>query len=109
MSTFFTAAFGFVVLAALLDIAANMALTQSHGFTRKRWGFSAIFLVLAAFTLLAQAVKTMDLAIAYASWGAIGILGTALGGYVFFKQKLKPIGWLGIFTVIAAVIVMKTA
>ena len=66
-------------------------------------------LVMLAFTLLAQAVKEIDLAIAYASWGAIGILGTAIGGAVLFKQKLKPIGWFGLFIVIAAVVVMKTA
>ncbi|USD59565.1 ligand-binding protein SH3 [Vibrio sp. SCSIO 43140] len=101
--------FGYVVLAALLDVAANMALSKSEGFKKRKWGFSAIALVLLAFTLLAQAVKGIDLAIAYASWGAIGILGTALGGYLLFNQKLKKIGWAGIFTVIAAIIVLKTA
>ena len=86
-----------------------MALAQSNGFQQRRWGFTAIGLVLAAFTMLAQAVKGMDLAMAYASWGAIGIFGTAVGGALFFKQRLKPIGWVGIAIVIAAVIVMKTA
>jgi spermidine export protein MdtI len=109
MQAFLTISFGYVVLAALLDIVANMSLTQSRGFQNKGWGVLAIVLVLAAFTLLAQAVKEIDLAIAYASWGAIGILGTALGGRIIFKQKLKPIGWVGIFTVIASVIIMKTA
>ena len=59
--------------------------------------------------LYVQAVKEIDLAVAYASWGAIGILGTAIGGSLLFKQKLKPIGWIGIAVVIAAVVVMKTA
>ncbi|MGL6312474.1 SMR family transporter [Vibrio sp. WXL103] len=109
MNSIFNIYFGFVLIAALLDIAANMSLSKSNGFENKKWGFSAILLVLAAFTLLAQAVKGMDLAIAYATWGAIGILGTALGGYFLLNQKLKPIGWVGIFTVIAAIIVLKTA
>ncbi|WP_104025509.1 SMR family transporter [Vibrio hyugaensis] len=109
MSQFFTVSFGFVVMAALVDIMANMALTRSKGFKHRGWGITAIVLVMAAFTLLAQAVKEIDLAIAYASWGAIGILGTAIGGTLLFKQKLKPIGWFGIFVVIAAVVVMKTA
>ncbi|BCV36475.1 MULTISPECIES: multidrug/spermidine efflux SMR transporter subunit MdtI [Shewanella] len=109
MNQFLTLSFGYVVLAALIDIAANMALTRSNGFKRKLWGVLAILLVLSAFTLLAQAVKEIDLAIAYASWGAIGILGTAIGGALLFKQRLKPIGWVGIAVVIAAVIVMKTA
>ncbi|EDP58785.1 SMR family transporter [Vibrio sp. AND4] len=109
MSQFYTLSFGFVVIAALVDIMANMALTRSKGFKHKGWGMAAIVLVMLAFTLLAQAVKEIDLAIAYASWGAIGILGTAIGGAVLFKQKLKPIGWFGLFIVIAAVVVMKTA
>ena len=109
MSQFYTLSFGFVVIAALVDIMANMALTHSKGFKHKGWGMAAIVLVMLAFTLLAQAVKEIDLAIAYASWGAIGILGTAVGGAVLFKQKLKPIGWFGLFIVIAAVVVMKTA
>ncbi|MCT8981596.1 SMR family transporter [Shewanella algae] len=108
MNQFLTLSFGYVVLAALIDIAANMALTRSNGFKRKLWGALAILLVLSAFTLLAQAVKEIDLAIAYASWGAIGILGTAIGGALLFKQRLKPIGWVGIAVVIAAVITMKT-
>ncbi|MCE9785003.1 SMR family transporter [Shewanella algae] len=109
MDQFLTLSFGYVVLAALIDIAANMVLTRSNGFKRKLWGALAILLVLSAFTLLAQAVKEIDLAIAYASWGAIGILGTAIGGALLFKQRLKPIGWVGIAVVIAAVITMKTA
>lgn len=109
MNQFLTLSFGYVVLAALIDIAANLALTRSNGFKRKLWGALAILLVLSAFTLLAQAVKEIDLAIAYASWGAIGILGTAIGGALLFKQRLKPIGWVGIAVVIAAVITMKTA
>ncbi|GAL18689.1 spermidine export protein MdtI [Vibrio maritimus] len=109
MNAIFNIFFGYVVLAALLDVAANLALSKSDGFKKTTWGIVAIACVLTAFTLLAQAVKGIDLAIAYASWGAIGILGTALGGYLLFNQKLKKIGWVGIFTVIAAIIVLKTA
>ncbi|MFW1276305.1 SMR family transporter, partial [Vibrio parahaemolyticus] len=53
MSQFFTMSFGFVVMAALVDIMANMALTRSKGFKYKGWGIAAIVLVLTAFTLLA--------------------------------------------------------
>ncbi|QUJ67559.1 ligand-binding protein SH3 [Photobacterium sp. GJ3] len=109
MNQFFTLSFGFVLLAAIVDIAANMALTRSDGFKHRLWGATSIVLVLTAFTLLVQAVKEIDLAVAYASWGAIGILGTAIGGSVLFKQRLTPLGWAGIFVVIAAVVVMKTA
>ncbi len=52
MSQFFTVSFGFVVMAALVDIMANMALTRSKGFKHKRWGITAIVLVMAALPCL---------------------------------------------------------
>ncbi|EOY4240159.1 SMR family transporter [Campylobacter upsaliensis] len=99
----------YVVLAALLDIVANLALNKSNGFRNLKWGLLSILLVWLAFYLLALSLEGMKLAIAYTLWGSIGILGTTLGGWYFFKQKLKPIGWLGIFIIIIAVITLKTA
>ena len=65
-----------VLGAALLDVVANMAINRSLGFRHKGWGLLGILLVLCAFTLLSEAVSTgrIDLAVAYATWGAIGIL-----------------------------------
>ena len=99
----------YVVLAALLDIVANLALNKSNGFRNFKWGLLSILFVWFAFYLLALSLEGMKLAIAYTLWGSIGILGTTLGGWYFFKQKLKPIGWVGIFIIIIAVITLKTA
>ncbi|KIA80508.1 SMR family transporter [Chromobacterium amazonense] len=98
----------FVLASALIEVGANLMLEKSDGFRRKLWGIGAILLVWLAFALLGQAVKGMDLAIAYALWGSIGILGTAIGGRLLYKQKLKPIGWAGIGIVAAAVVTLST-
>ena len=66
-------------------------------------------MVWVAFALLGQAVRGIDLAVAYALWGALGIIGTAIGARVFFGQKLKPLGWLGMAVVISSVVVLTTA
>ncbi|RDK04259.1 DMT family transporter [Paraburkholderia lacunae] len=94
---------------AAIDIAANMMLEKSDGFRRIRWGFGAVVLLWIAFALLGQAVKGMDLAVAYAMWGAIGITGTAICGRLFYQHRLKPIGWIGILLVTVAVIVLSVA
>ena len=64
-----------------------------------------------AFTLLSEAVSSgkIDLAVAYATWGAIGIVGTALGGLLFFGERLKPIGWGGMMVMALAVVMLTTA
>jgi len=67
--------------------------------------------LLCAFTLLSEAVSTgkIDLAVAYATWGAIGILGTALGGLLLFGERLRPVGWLGMVVMAVAVALLTTA
>lgn len=72
-----TLALFFVICSALIDVAANMMVAKSEGFRRWRWGVGAIVMVWIAFALLGQAVCYMDLATAYAMWGAIGVIGTA--------------------------------
>ncbi|TLD85339.1 multidrug efflux SMR transporter [Helicobacter sp. MIT 11-5569] len=99
----------YVILAAILDIIANLTLNKSDGFRNLKWGILSVLLVWLAFYLLALSLEGMKLAVAYTLWGSIGILGTTIGGWVFFKQKLKPIGWIGIFIIILAVITLKTA
>ena len=51
----------------------------------------------------------MELPVAYTLWGAIGILGTVIGGYYWFAQRLKPIGFVGIALVLIAVYLLHFA
>ncbi len=97
-----------IVFSGILDVLANLCLQKSNGFKNLIWGISALVLVDVAFLLLAYAVCLgIALPIAYTLWGAIGILGSVLGGYVFFKQKLKPIGYVGVVLVISAVLLLN--
>lgn len=103
-------AFFFVVLSAFLDIIANLALAKSNGFKNLAWGFLALLCVVAAFLCLAFALDFgIELPVAYTLWGAIGILGTVIGGYILFRQKLKPIGYLGVALVLVAVYLLHFA
>lgn len=101
--------FAAIVVAAGLDIVANLFLAKSEGFKRLGYGLSAILLVALAFTCLAFAVRKMDLAVAYAMWGGLGILGTSLGGWLLFNQKIKLTGWLGICVLIGGITLMHYA
>lgn len=95
-----------IVISALLDVAGNLLLKKSNGFRNKIFGFGAIFLVIMAFILLSFTLKHIPLSVAYSTWGAIGILGTCLGGYILYNEKLNAIGILGIIIIIFAVILL---
>lgn len=94
-TSFFNLSLLLVVLAATLDVLANLLLAKSGGFRRRWLGFFSLALVGLAFYCLSLAVRHMDLAVAYAMWGSFGILGTSLGGWLFFSQKLRPCAFAG--------------
>lgn len=98
-----------VVVAAALDIVANLLLARSEGFRLRKWGFTALVMVGLAFTALTVAVRGMDLAVAYAMWGGFGILGTSIGGWLLFGQRLRPCAWFGILLLIGGISVLHAS
>ncbi|MBA4502427.1 SMR family transporter [Marinobacterium marinum] len=91
----------------VLDVIANLSLEHSDGFKRRRWGVLAVVAIMMAFALLALAVQTLDLFVAYAIWGVLSITGTALATWAIFGQRLNWISWLGISVLILAILLMN--
>lgn len=106
IAAFFNISTLLVLAAALLDIAANILLAASRGFRRLVLGYGALALIGVAFYCLSIAVREMDLAVAYALWGSFGLLGTSIGGWIFFKQKLNFYAFLGIVVQITGIILL---
>ncbi len=99
----------FLGLAIVLEIAANIFLKLSDGF-RKVWlGMLSLVSVLAAFSALAQAVKGIDLTVAYALWGGFGIAATVAAGWILFGQRLNKRGWIGLGLLLLGMVLIKVA
>lgn len=82
---------GLLAFAIVLEIIANVFLKFSDGFRRKAYGLLSIAAVLGAFSALSQAVKGIDLSVAYALWVA-GIAATLAAGWIMFGQRLNNKG-----------------
>lgn len=93
--------------ATLLEIAANIFLKLSDGFQRKTYGLLSLLAVLAAFSALSQAVKGIDLSVAYALWGGFGLVATIAAGWILFGQRLDRKGWLGVALLLAGMVIIK--
>lgn len=106
MSDIFGCGTLFVLLAALLDIFANLCVAASRGFTRFWYAVAAYILVGSAFYSLSLAVRTMDLAVAYAMWGVFGLTGTVLGGWIMLRQVPGPVAWLGMGVMVIGIILL---
>lgn len=93
----------------VLEIIANIFLKFSDGFRRKSYGIISLVAVLAAFTALSQAVKGIDLSVAYAIWGGFGVAATLAAGWILFGQRLNRKGWIGLGLLIAGMVMIKLA
>lgn len=98
-----------LAFAIVLEIIANVFLKFSDGFRRKAYGLLSIAAVLGAFSALSQAVKGIDLSVAYALWGGFGIAATLAAGWIMFGQRLNNIGWIGLVLLLAGMIMIKLA
>lgn len=95
--------------AIVLEIIANIFLKLSDGFRRKLWGVFSLLSVLAAFSALSQAVKGIDLSVAYALWGGFGIVATLAAGWILFNQRLNCKGWAGLLLLLVGMVLIKFA
>ncbi len=98
-----------LTLAIVLEITANVFLKFSDGFRRKVYGMLSLLAVLGAFSALSQAVKGIDLSVAYALWGGFGIAATIAAGWILFGQRLNHKGWLGVILLVTGMVLIKLA
>lgn len=96
-----------IIGSVFFDVLANIFLKKSHGFKYKFYGILAISFVGMAFVCLAIAITLMDLSIAYSLFGAFGLLLTTVIDKLFFGLQIKPLGVMGIFTMILGIVLIK--
>ena len=98
-----------LTLAGIFEIGFTTFLKLSENFTR--WTYTGIFLVCAAlsFLLLSSAMKSIPIGTAYAIWTGIGAAGTALVGFLVFKDPFSLGRAFFLTTLVASIIGLKLA
>ena len=96
-----------VVAASSCDIIGNVLTKLSNGFSRKRLAVLVMVVQIAAFVFLSFALESIDLSVAYALWGALGIIATSIIGKMMFGESLHPVKVLGIAITLVAIIFLK--
>jgi quaternary ammonium compound-resistance protein SugE len=76
--------------AGVLEVVMAFALKASAGTTRPAPTLLAVLAALGSIWLLAAAVRTLPLGVAYAVWTGIGALGVSLVGVALFADTLSP-------------------
>lgn len=96
-----------IIGAVVADVAANVFLKKSAGFTYKKYSITAILFIGVAFLCLANAIQVMELSIAYAMFGAFSLLLTTTIDRLFFGLRIKLLGMCGVMTMIMGIVLIK--
>jgi small multidrug resistance pump len=96
-----------LMLAVLAETIGTTALQASQQFSRPLPSVIVVVAYGVAFYLLAIALKTFPVGIAYAMWSGMGIVFIAIIGFAVFGQKLDLAAILGIALIMAGIIVIN--
>jgi small multidrug resistance pump len=93
-----------LVLAIAAEVVGTLSLKASDGFSRLWPSVAVVAGYGVAFTLLAFALKTLDVGPAYALWAGLGTVGAAVGGWLIFSERLSLLTVSGIVIVVIGVV-----
>jgi len=79
----------YLIAAIILEVAATGCLKMSDGFEKPVWATASVVLYTACFWVLAPALKTIPVGVAYSVWAGVGIAAVAAIGTFVFDQKLS--------------------
>ena len=103
-----TKAYLFMFIAIFCEVAGTLLLPSTQNFTKIIPTAVAATCYLTALFCLTHVLHKIPIAIVYATWSGLGIFTIAIFGYFFFKQSLSWQSILGVFLIVAGVILVNT-
>ena len=98
-----------LAVAIACEIGASSALTATHGFTVLAPSIVTVVLYGLSFYLFSLVLDVLDLASAYATWCAAGIVATSIISVVAFGDRLSPVSILGLVLCVVGVVIVNLA
>ncbi len=97
----------FLAIAIGAEIFATISLKYSEGFSKLAPTILIVIGYVIAFFMLGQALKTMDVGIAYAIWAGLGTVIVAMIGIVLLGEPMSATKIVGITMVIVGVVMLN--
>jgi small multidrug resistance pump len=97
----------FLTIAIVAEIIATTAIRSSNGFTVLVPSIVTVVGYAVAFACFAQALKSLDLGIAYAIWAGVGTATVAAIGIVVFGEPGSVAKTAGLALIVAGVVLVN--
>lgn len=97
----------YLVFAGLLEIVWAFYMKKSSGFTLLVPSAITIATMIASFTLLSLAMRTLPLGTAYTVWTGIGAVGAFAVGVTILGEPLNPMRLCAAVLIFMGIVLMK--
>ena len=98
----------FLIVAIFLEVAGTMLLPVTNGFSKPIPTIIMAICYIGALFLLTIVVKTLPIAVVYATWSGLGVFSVAILGYFVFGQGLPWPAILGLFLIVSGVVLVNS-
>ncbi len=96
-----------LLAAGMFEVLWAITLKLSNGYTKLGPTLATIPLALLSAGLLAMAMRTIPMSIAYTLWLGLGAIGVVILGYSLFRESLSPWQLLCIGLILAGMLGLK--
>lgn len=100
-------AWGWLIVAGVLEVFFATFLKLSDGFTKPVYSFAFIVAAALSFYCLTKAMQDIPIGTAYAVWTGIGTVGVVIFGIVFFSEPINAARLFFTATLLASIIGLK--
>jgi small multidrug resistance pump len=97
-----------LIVAIFFEVGGTMLLPVSQNFTKIIPTATLAVFYLLSFYLITFVVDKIPIAIVYATWSGLGVFTVAILGYIFFRQTLSWQAVLGLFMIVAGVVLVNS-
>jgi small multidrug resistance pump len=99
----------FLTAAILSEIVATLSLRASDGFSKLGPTLVAVAGYVLAFALLAQALKSIEVGVAYAVWAGVGTAAITVIGIVALGESAAGLKLVGTALIVVGVVVLNVS
>ena len=94
----------FLALAIVLELCGTTCMKLSDGFSHKFFAAATLTFYGFCFYFFALSLKSVQLNIAYATWGGLGVVLAAVVAKIFFHESISTPGLIGIILIVVGVV-----
>jgi len=100
-------AWGYLIVAGLLEVVWAYFMKQSEGLPRLVQSVVTITTMIGSFVLLALAMRTLPLGTSYMIWTGIGAVGAFVVGVAMLGEQVTPMRLLAAAFIVTGLVMMK--